>query len=744
MLRPLSEKEKAARARALTEAQKEEEEARRKAREETAKQAESDKKRKEEQEAAAARDADLKEERERQAKARADAALEATRRLEEGGAPPSLAPDPRAERPKTARRPERRRREGKLTIAKALDESERQVSLAALRRRRQRQRKAPESQAPAPPVARDVVIPETITVAELSARMARRAADVIRALMQQGVMAKASDILDADTAQLVAEELDHKVRRIAESDVEDALQSQPDKEENLRPRPPIVTVMGHVDHGKTSLLDALRQSAVAKGEKGGITQHVAAYRLRREGQSSASRRRDITFIDTPGHAAFTAMRARGAETTDIVVLVVAADDGVMPQTEEALAHAKAAGTPIVVAITKTDLAGADPEKVKQALAQKGLLAETMGGETLMVALSALKGEGLEALEEALLLQAELMDLKANPSRAARGVVLESGVRKGLGPVATFLVQNGTLRQGDLFVVGRHWGRVRALEDDRGKIVREAGPAEPCRVSGLSGVAEAGDHFDALDDESRAREIAEYRARKMRDLRALPGRQTPTSAEEMIASMKDSQEKPLFSAIFKTDVQGSAAALEEAARGVSEKAEFRLIHAGVGDVALSDVSLAQTTSAEIFGFNVRVAKDAQDAAKRMGVMIHTAPVIYDLLESMKNRIASRLEPAKREISLGKAKILKVFDLSRGRRAAGCRVEEGALQKAMRFRVSREGETVYEGALDSLRRFKEDAEEVRAGQECGLGFGAFQEMREGDWVECFRLEETPQEL
>ena len=567
-------------------------------------------------------------------------------------------PGASAPKPAPSRRGEPKRRSGKLTITRALsdDDEDRGRSLASVRRARERERRAAQSRTEPQKIVRDVIIPESITVQELASRMAIRAADVIKSLMQQGMMMTINDFLDADTAQLVAEEYGHAVKRISEADVEEGLSTEEDSDENKQPRPPVVTVMGHVDHGKTSLLDALRKANVVQGEAGGITQHIGAY------QVQAPSGDKITFIDTPGHAAFTAMRARGAKVTDIVVLVVASDDGVMPQTVEAISHAKAAEVPIIVAINKMDKPEANPDRVRQELLQHDMVVESLGGDILDVPVSAINGDGLDQLTESILLQAEILELKANPERPGEGVVVEAQLDRGRGSVATVLVERGTLRQGDIFVAGAEWGRVRALVDDHGNQIKEAGPAQPVEVLGLQGVPGAGDNFVVVESEARAREVSDYRQRKEKDARArvIGGR---GSLEQMMTKLKEAeiQELPI---VIKSDVQGSLEAIIGALENLStEEVRVRVLHGGVGGITESDVILANASEAPIIGFNVRANKQARETAEQGGTEIRYYSVIYDLVDDIKAAMSGLLAPTLKETFLGNAEILEVFTVSK---------------------------------------------------------------------------------
>jgi translation initiation factor IF-2 len=568
--------------------------------------------------------------------------------------------------------------------------------------------------------------------------MAERAVDVIRILMQQGHMAKITDTIDADTAQLIAEELGHTVRRVAESDVEEGMFDALDDPANLLPRAPVVTIMGHVDHGKTSLLDAIRSTDVAAAEAGGITQHIGAYQV-----TSPSGGR-VTFIDTPGHAAFTAMRARGAKITDIVVLVVAADDGVMPQTVEAIHHAKAAKVPIIVAINKIDKPDAKPERVRTELLQHEIQVESLGGDTLEVEVSAKEKRNLDKLLDIIALQAEVLDLKANPNRPAEGTVIEARLDRGRGPVATVLVQRGTLKPGDIVVAGSEWGRVRALMSDTGHSVVAAGPSMPVEVLGFNGTPEASDRLAAVDTEARAREIADYRARQKRDI--LAARQTGMrgSLEQMMNQLKTSGLKE-FPLVVKGDVQGSIEAIVGSLEKLStEEVAARVIFAGAGGITESDVTLAEASGAVVIGFNVRAHKEAREAAERAGIEIRYYNIIYDLVDDVKKAMSGLLPPTLRETMLGNATILEIFKVSKVGNIAGCRVTDGVVERGANVRLIRDSVVVHQGKLSQLKRFKDDAREVVAGQECGMAFENYQDMKAGDVIECYRVESVQRTL
>jgi translation initiation factor IF-2 len=578
---------------------------------------------------------------------------------------------------------------------------------------------------------REVTLPETITIQELAQRMSERAVDVVKYFMKQGQILKPGDIIDADTAELVATEFGHTVRRVAESDIEEGLFNIADNPEDLVSRPPVVTIMGHVDHGKTSLLDAIRNAHVQSGEAGGITQHIGAYQVEKNGQK-------ITFIDTPGHAAFTAMRARGAQATDIAILVVAADDSVMPQTVESINHAKAAGVPIIVAINKIDKHEADPQKVRSELLRHEVFVESMGGEVLDVEVSAKKGTNIDKLLEAILLQAEILDLKANPDRTAEGVVIEAQLDKGRGPVATVLVQTGTLMPGDILVAGNEWGRVRALVDDRGTHVQEAPPAMPVEILGLQGTPQAGDHFAVVNNEARAREITEYRQRLARDKAAARHAGQRGSLEQMMSQLQSSGVKE-FPLVIKGDVQGSIEAIDAALESLgTDEVRVRIVHSGAGAITETDVSLAETAGAAIIGFNVRANAHARQAAAAAGIEIRYYSVIYSLVDDVKAALSGMLSPERRETFIGNAEILEIFDITKVGKIAGCRITEGKVERGAGVRLIRDNVVIHEGTLKTLKRFKDEVSEVPVGQECGMAFQNYEDMRVGDVIECFRIE------
>jgi len=638
--------------------------------------------------------------------------------------------------PKPVKRAPEDRRRGRLTLVNALDDTERERSLASIRRRRERER-ARAHEGPREKIMREVVVPETITIQELANRMSERAVDVIKMLMKQGQLLKAADVIDADMAQLIAEEMGHTVRRVAESDIELGLFSTSVDEGALEPRAPVVTIMGHVDHGKTSLLDAIRKANVVAGEAGGITQHIGAYQVEQDGQK-------ITFIDTPGHAAFSAMRARGASVTDIVILVVAADDSVMPQTIEAINHAKAANVPIIVAINKIDKPGANPQNVRNALLQHEVFVESMGGEVLDVEVSALQGTNLDKLLEAVLLQAEILELKADPSCAAEGTVVEARLDRGRGPVATVLIQQGTLRVGDILIAGAEWGRVRALLDDRGASVDEAGPSMPVEVLGFQGAPEAGDRFAVVESEGRAREIADYRHRQKREKAQARMTGARGSLEQMMSQLQTAGAKT-FPLIVKADVQGSVEAIAGALEALgTDEVAARIIHSGVGGITESDVTLASSSGAAIIGFNVRANAQARQSAEQEGIEIRYYNVIYNLVDDVKAAMSGLLSPERRETMLGNAEILEIFNISKVGKIAGCRVTDGVVERGAGVRLIRDDVVVHEGKLSTLKRFKDEVREVPAGQECGMAFESYQDMRVGDVIECYRVEEIARTL
>jgi translation initiation factor IF-2 len=641
--------------------------------------------------------------------------------------------------PKTTAKPAPQKQRGRLTLVTALNADDvRERSIASFRRRTQRL-KGHQSNEPKEKLIREVIIPEAINIQELANRMSERAVDVIRLLMKQGAMHKITDVIDADTAQLIAEELGHTVKRVAASDVEEGLFDIVDNSTDTEPRSPVVTVMGHVDHGKTSLLDALRHANVVSGEAGGITQHIGAYQV-----TSPESGKKITFIDTPGHAAFTAMRARGAKVTDIVILVVAADDGVMPQTVEAIHHAKAAKVPMIVAINKIDKPDARPERVRTELLQHEVQVESLGGDVVDVEVSAKNKTNLDKLLEMIALQAELLDLKTNPARPAEGTVIEAKLDRGRGPVATVLVQRGTLRVGDIVVAGAEMGRVRALISDQGDTIDEAGPSVPVEVLGFNGPPEAGDRLAVVENEARARQVTSYRAHQKRENAAASISGMRGSLEQMMSQLKTSGRKD-FPLIVKADVQGSLEAILGSLEKLgTEEVAARILHAGVGGISESDVTLAEGFSAAIIGFNVRAHKEAAAAAKRNGIEIRYYNIIYDLVDDVKKAMSGLLAPTLRETMLGNALILEVFNISKVGKVAGCRVTDGTVERGANVRLIRDNVVVHEGKLSTLKRFKDEVKEVQSGQECGMAFENYGDMRVGDVIECYRVETIQRSL
>ncbi|MBR2820240.1 MAG: translation initiation factor IF-2, partial [Reyranella sp.] len=638
--------------------------------------------------------------------------------------------------PSGARREAPKRRNDKVDVGRAVagENDFRSRSVAQQRRRLERERRQQFGSEPQQKVYREVTIPETITVQELAARMTERGADVIKTLMRMGVMATINQAIDADTAELVVTEMGHRSKRVAEGDVETGLTDQVDAEEHLLPRPPVVTIMGHVDHGKTSLLDALRATDVAAHEAGGITQHIGAYQVTLPSQQK------ITFLDTPGHEAFTAMRARGAKVTDIVVLVVAGDDGVMPQTKEAIAHAKAAGVPIIVAINKMDKPGADPSRVRTELLQDEIQVEQLGGDVQSIEVSATKRMNLDKLEEAILLQSEVLELRANPDRPADGVVVEAKLDPGRGSVATVLVQRGTLKVGDILVAGSVWGRVRRLVDDRGNAIESAGPAFPVEILGLDGTPQAGDEFHVMDSEARAREISDFRARRDRQAqlaRAAGGRGT---LEEMIKGIREGTAKEL-PVLIKADVQGSAEALAGAlARLSTDKVATRVVYSGVGGISEADITLAKASGALLIGFNVRANPQAREIAKRDKIDIRYYSIIYKVTEDIQALMVGLLDPTYKETFLGNAQIREVFRITKVGNVAGCMVTEGQVKRGAKVRLLRDNVVIHEGTLKTLRRFKEEVREVQHGFECGMAFENYDDIKVGDVIECFDVVEV----
>ena len=630
------------------------------------------------------------------------------------------------------------RRTGKLTLSEATGAGGgRQRSLAAMKRKQDRQRRQAMGQSePREKVTRTVQLPDAITVAELANRMSERVADVVKSLMTNGIMATQTQTIDQDTAELIIEEFGHKVQRVSASDVEQVIEQVEDSEEDLETRAPVITIMGHVDHGKTSLLDAIRKARVQAGEAGGITQHIGAYQVETGGKT-------LTFLDTPGHAAFTSMRARGAQVTDIVVLVVAADDQVMPQTVEAINHAKAAEVPMIVAINKIDKYEADPQKVRTDLLQHEVIVEQLSGDVQDVEVSAQTGQGLDELLEAISLQAEVLELQANPNRSAQGAVIEAQLDVGRGPVATVLVQNGTLKRGDIFVVGEQWGKVRAMENDQGKRVNEAGPSVPVEVLGLNGTPLAGDVLNVVETEAQAREIAEYRANLAKEKRAAAG--AAVTLEQMMSKAKADAEVSVMPIVVKADVQGSTEAIVQAMEKIgNEEVRVRVLHSGVGAITESDVTLAEASKAPIIGFNVRANAAARAVANQKGVEIRYYSVIYDLVDDIVDAASGLLSAEIRENFIGYADILETFRVTGVGTVAGCRVTEGVARRSAGVRLLRDDVVIHEGTLKTLKRFKDEVQEVPAGQECGMAFERYEDVRKGDRIEIFEREEIERTL
>jgi translation initiation factor IF-2 len=759
VLRTLTEEERNARAHALADSRVREAEERKIAEEEARRRASREAGDRTEREAAEARKRDEEDRRKHDEETKRKAGEVAKKRFGEdekrpGGPAPRLTLEaeeeeaPRSRRPGGAARPAAAPRPAprggaekqrtRLTVVNAFNADDvRERSVASFRRRTQRL-KGHASNEPKEKLIREVTIPEAITIQELANRMSERAVDVIRLLMKQGQMATINDTLDPDTAQLIAEEMGHTVRRVAEADVEEGLFDTADDPAQTVPRAPVVTVMGHVDHGKTSLLDSIRSANVASGEAGGITQHIGAY------QVTAPSGAKITFIDTPGHAAFTAMRARGAKVTDIVVLVVAADDGVMPQTVEAIHHAKAAKVPIIVAINKMDKPDANPARVRNDLLQHEIQVESLGGDVVDVEVSATKKTNIDKLLEMIGLQAEILDLKANPTRPAEGTIIEAKLDRGRGPVATVLIQRGTLHVGDLVVAGAEWGRVRALVSDTGDSIGEAGPSMPVEVLGFSGTPDAGDRLAVVENEARAREVTDYRARQKREKTAARATGMRGSLEQMMAQAKTAGRKE-FPLVVKADVQGSLEAIIGALDKLgTEEVAARVLHAGVGGITESDVTLAEASGVPIIAFNVRAHKEAREAAERAGIEIRYYNIIYDLVDDVKKVMSGLLPPTLRETMLGNAQILEIFKVSKVGNIAGCRVTDGTVERGANVRLIRDNVVVHEGKLSQLKRFKDDVKEVTAGMECGMAFENYQDMRQGDVIECYRVETIQRSL
>ncbi|TAL31873.1 MAG: translation initiation factor IF-2 [Alphaproteobacteria bacterium] len=632
-----------------------------------------------------------------------------------------------------------RRRGGKLTVSQVLndgfeDRDSKGRSMAAQRRAHERMKaKMALMNQDKVKQYREVIVPEVITVQELANRMSERLGDVVKKLMGLGIMATGNQPIDADTAELIVHEFGHTLKRVSEADVETGIHGD-DAEESLQGRPPVVTIMGHVDHGKTSLLDAIREADVAAHEAGGITQHIGAYQI----QTKSGKK--ITFIDTPGHAAFTEMRARGADVTDIVILVVAADDSVMPQTIEAISHAKAAKKPMIIAINKCDLPNANPNKVRQELLQHEVVTESMGGDSQSIEVSAKTKKGLEQLEEAILLQAEVLNLRANPDRSAAGAVIESRVEQGKGSVATVLVQKGTLRPGDVFVSGTEWGRVKTLHNDRGALVKEAFPGQPTEVQGLTGTPDAGDDFVVVADEAKAREITEFRQRKKKALQAAKSK--GRTLDQMISDIQAGSAR-MLPVIIKGDVHGSIEAIAGALNKVTEEnkeVKVSVMHSGVGAITESDITLANASKALIIGFNVRANNQARDMAKRDGVEIRYYSIIYEVIDDVKNLLTGLLSPEVKEKFIGYAEIRKVFNVTKTGKIAGCFVTEGLVKRGAKVRLLRDNVVIHEGTLKTLRRFKDEVREVQKGYECGMAFENYDGIKEGDVIEAFEMEST----
>ena len=632
-----------------------------------------------------------------------------------------------------------RRRSGKLTLTQALnDEGGRQRSMAAIRRKQEREkRKMLDSNQEREKVVRDVQVPETIVVQELANRMAERVSDVVKSLMTNGMMVTQNQSIDADTAELIIQEFGHKIVRVSDADVEDVIDAIKDDPKSLKPRAPVITVMGHVDHGKTSLLDVIRKANVVSGEAGGITQHIGAYQVKTDDGKL------LSFLDTPGHAAFTSMRSRGAHVTDIVILVVAADDSVMPQTIEAINHSKAANVPMIVAINKCDKQSADPDKVRTELLQHEVIVEKMSGDVLDVEVSAETGEGIDTLLEYISLQSELLELKANPNRAAEGAVIEAKLDVGRGPIATVLVQKGTLNQGDIFVVGEQWGRVRALINDQNDRVKHAGPSVPVEVLGLNGTPEAGDVLNVVSTEAQAREIADYRAQVLKDKKAAVG--SGTSLEQLLANAKANENLRELPILVKSDVQGSAEAIVQAMEKIgNEEVRVRVLHSGVGAITESDVTLAEASKAPIMGFNVRANAPARQSANQKGVELRYYSVIYDLVDDIKSAASGLLSSEVRENFIGYAKILEVFKVTGVGKVAGCQITEGLARRSSGVRLLRDDIVIHEGTLKTLKRFKDEVNEVNLGQECGMAFENYEDIRKDDVIEIFERQEIERSL
>jgi len=734
---------------------RETEDAERRAQEELEREAERNRRREEQ-------DAKERELREREERAQAKIAAEAEKKREaEAAALLAAAPPPTPEeraaksgvvrskvaepvrreepaRPSRNKGREDNRRSGKLTVNQASAGNDgRHRSMASMKRKQERARqKAMGGAVEREKIIRDVQVPDAIMVQELANRMAERVADVVKSLMQMGMMVTQNQTIDQDTAELIVEEFGHKIVRVSDADVEDVIDQVVDSPEDLKPRAPIITVMGHVDHGKTSLLDAIRNARVVSGEAGGITQHIGAYQVEQNGDL-------LTFLDTPGHAAFTSMRSRGAQVTDIVILVVAADDAVMPQTIEAIAHAKAANVPMIVAINKIDRPAADPQKVRTDLLQHEVIVEQMSGEVQDVEVSATTGQGLDQLLEAIALQSEILELKANPNRSASGAVIEAQLDVGRGPVATVLVQNGTLKLGDIFVVGEQWGKVRALISDSGERIKTAGPSTPVEVLGLNGTPEAGDVLNVVETEAQAREIAEYRAQAAKDKRAALG--AATTLEQLMANAKANEDISELPILLKADVQGSAEAIVQAMAKIgNDEVRVRVLHSGVGAITETDIGLAEASGAPVFGFNVRANTSARNTANQKGVEIRYYSVIYDLVDDVKAAASGLLSAEIRETFIGYANIKEVFKVSGVGKVAGCLVTEGVARRSAGVRLLRDNVVIHEGTLKTLKRFKDEVPEVQSGQECGMAFENYDDIRPNDVIEIFEREEVERKL
>ena len=650
---------------------------------------------------------------------------------------PKRPPKKKVEEKRTPERPDKRRG-GKLTVTKALNEDEgrRARSLAALKRAREKERRLQGGGGgkPREKQVRDVVVPEAITVGELAKRMGEKGADLVKELFNLDMMVTVNQTIDQDTAELLVEQFGHNIEKVSEADVDIQEAEDNDPEETLKPRPPVVTIMGHVDHGKTSLLDALRGANVVKGEAGGITQHIGSYQVKTKGGDT------ITFLDTPGHAAFTEMRQRGANVTDIVVLVVAADDGIMPQTIEAINHTKAAGVPMIVAINKIDKPEANAQKIRERLLEQEVIVEAMSGDVQDVEVSAKEGTGLDELLEKIALQAELMELKARPDRDAEATVVEAQLDKGRGPVASVLITRGTLKRGDTFVVGTESGRVRAIVNDQGKQIKEAGPSMPVEVLGLGGVPMAGDKLTVVENEARAREVAQYRKEKATEKRTALA---PTSFDTMFNNLQTDVVE--FPVVVKADVQGSVEAINTALHNLSnDDIKVRVLHAGVGAITESDVTLAASSGAPIIGFNVRPNPKARELVKRDNVEMKYFDVIYHLTDEITKEMLGELGPLKVENVVGRAEVKEVFKSGKRDKAAGLLVTEGVIRKGLFARLTREDVIVSATTIASLRRFKDDVDEVRAGLECGVVLEDTNDVQPGDSLEVFEIQERERTL